>query len=44
MLYVKVKPSYTGVVQELFNIQKNIDFMQTDFRFETCFFDEMKGK
>jgi len=32
MLYVKVKASYTDVVQELFNIQKNIDFMQTNFR------------
>ena len=44
MLYLKVKPSYIDVVQELFNIQRNIDFMQTSFRFKTYFFDEMKGK
>jgi len=43
MLYLKVKPSYTDLVQELFNTQKNIDFMQTNFRCKTYFFDEMNG-
>jgi hypothetical protein len=29
---MKVKPSYTDVVQELFSIRKNMDPMQTNFR------------